>query len=108
LGPQERQFQASLIIRLRRMFPGCIILRNDANYLQGVPDILILWGDRWAVLECKRHANARTEPNQQHYVLIMNNMSFAAFIYPDNAEEVLGDLQRALGTTRQARVSQPQ
>jgi hypothetical protein len=103
--PRESAFQASLIRKLRRMFPGCIILRNDANYLQGVPDILILWGDRWAVLECKRHASARVEPNQTHYVKIMNNMSFADFIYPENEEQVLSDLQRALGAQRQARVS---
>jgi hypothetical protein len=101
---RESEFQTRLIRKLRRMFPGCIILRNDANYLQGVPDILILWGNRWAVLEVKRNPTARTEPNQVHYVKIMNNMSFADFIYPENEEQVLRDLQRALGATRQARV----
>lgn len=95
--PRENQFQALLVNRLRRMFPGCILLMNDANYLQGVPDILILWGDRWAALEVKRSATASREPNQIHYVKIMNNMSFADFIYPENETQVLGDLQRALG-----------
>lgn len=95
--PRENQFQALLVKRLRRMFPGCILLMNDANYLQGVPDILILWGDRWAALEVKRSATASREPNQIHYVKIMNNMSFADFIYPENETQVLGDLQRALG-----------
>lgn len=94
--PRETQFQANLIKKLRRMFPGCILLMNDANYLQGVPDILILWGDRWAVLEVKRSPTASREPNQVHYVRIMNNMSFADFIYPENEEQVLRDLQRAL------------
>jgi hypothetical protein len=102
--PRESVFQTNLIKKLRRMFPGCIILRNDANYLQGVPDILILWGNRWAVLEVKRNPTARVEPNQIHYVKIMNNMSFADFIYPENETQVLNDLQRALGAQRQARV----
>ena len=77
------------------MFPGCIILKNDGNYLQGVPDLLILWGPRWASLEVKLSENSHEQPNQQHYIDLMNKMSFAAFIHPDNEAEVLGALQFA-------------
>lgn len=101
----ERNFQARLIKRLRLMFPGCVILKNDAGYLQGVPDLTIFYGDRWAMLECKSHQFADVQPNQAHYIEYMNNMSFAAFIYPENEEEVLDALQQAFEPRRVARVS---
>lgn len=94
---RESQFQAKLIYRLREMFPGCIVLKNDANYIQGFPDLTVLWKDRWALLECKRSLNAQKRPNQQYFVDRGNEMSFARFICPENEEEVLHDLQQAFG-----------
>ena len=87
------------------MFPGCIITHLDPNEIQGIPDILILYEDRWAVLEGKDYADAKHQPNQDYYVDRMNNMSFAAFIYPENKEEVLYELQQALKPRRTARIS---
>jgi len=104
----ESPFQANLIVELRQLFPGCMILKNDANYLQGVPDLLILWGPHWAILECKKSAKAEEQPNQRYYVEMLNEMSFSAFIYPSNKDDVLNELQRAFGSRRQARVSQRQ
>lgn len=101
-------YQQSLVRKLRRLFPGCIILKNDANYLQGVPDILVLFGETWAALECKVHGKAREQPNQNYYVDMMNAMSFAAFINPENEESVLGELQRTFASRRPARVSKRQ
>lgn len=92
---RERQFQAKIIFRLREMLPGCIVLKNDANYIQGLPDLTVLWKDRWAFLECKRSLNAQIRPNQQYFVDRGNEMSFARFICPENEEEVLHDLQQA-------------
>src|SRR5690349_7550602 len=103
MGRVESMFQAKLVRKLRELFPGCLVLKNDANYLQGIPDLLILFRDTWAALECKANHGAREQPNQDHYVELMNGMSFAAFIHPGNEEEVLGDLQRsfeARGSTR--------
>lgn len=77
------------------MFPGCIVLKNDPNYLQGIPDLLVLWGDRWAALEVKKSANASHQPNQDYYVATMNDMSFSRFIYPENKEEVLSEIQQS-------------
>lgn len=102
----ERQYQAKLIPKLRQLFPGCMILKNDSNYMQGVPDLIILYGDRWAMLEVKRSADAIFQSNQAYYVSELNHMSFAAFIYPENEDEVLNDLQRSLAPRRAARVSQ--
>lgn len=92
----ERDFQSNLIKELRVMFPGCIIMKNDANYIQGIPDLLILYKDKWASLECKKNKKASRQPNQEYYVKMMNDMSYSSFIYPENKKEVLDELQQAL------------
>lgn len=91
----ESKFQHQLIKDLKAMFPGCIVLKNDPNYLQGIPDLTVLYLDRWATLEVKKAANASHQPNQDYYVDTMNRMSFSSFIYPENKEVVLNELQQA-------------
>ena len=91
---QECQFQSSLIHDLKRLFPGCIVLKNDCNYVQGFPDLIVLYQNKWAVLECKQQGKAKRRPNQEHYVRVLNTMSFSRFIYPENKEEVLCELQQ--------------
>ena len=91
----ESKFQAGLKKELQALFPGCIVTKLDSSYIQGIPDLLILYKDKWAVLECKQSANAKKRPNQPYYVDKLNEMSFAAFIYPENKEEVLNELQLA-------------
>lgn len=93
----ERDFQAQLIKELRVLFPGCIIMKNDANYIQGIPDLLVLYKDKWASLECKKNKKASRQPNQEYYVKLMNDMSYSSFIYPENKKEVLDELQQAFG-----------
>lgn len=105
---RERNYQAQLIKKLRRRFPGCVILKNDSSYMQGVPDLIILYGRFWAMLEVKTHVNAPEQPNQEYYVEILNEMSFAAFIYPDNEEEVLNALQHAFQLEGDTRIPQRQ
>lgn len=104
----ESGFQKSLIDELRFLFPGCVILKNDPNYLQGFPDLLILYKSRWAALEVKRSEHERKQPNQPYYVELASEMSFGAFIYPENKEEVLDALQQTFRARRTARVSQRQ
>ena len=94
---KEAQFQHRLKKKLEQMFPGCIILKNDPTYIQGIPDLTILWNNKWALLECKRESEAQKRPNQKYYVEKGMQMSFAAFIFPENEEEVLHDLQQAFG-----------
>lgn len=101
----ERDYQAQLIKKLRRMFEGCIILKNDSDYMQGVPDLTILYNRKWAMLEVKASENSPIQPNQAYYVSELNEMSFASFIYPENEEDVLRDLQYTLQPRRSARVS---
>lgn len=92
----ENKFQAQLIRELKQMFPGCIVVKNDSSYIQGIPDLTIFYRDKWATLEVKKNASASRRPNQEYYVDKMNDMSFARFICPENKEEVLSDLQHAL------------
>lgn len=105
---RERVYQTHVIKELRRMFPGCVILKNDAEYMQGVPDRILLYGPFWAMLEIKAHARASRQPNQEYYVRMLNEMSFAAFIHPGNEAEVLSALQFAFESRRDARISQSQ
>ncbi len=93
----ENKFQADLIKELKQRFPGCIVLKNDPNYIQGIPDLLILYNNKWGALECKDSASSKKRPNQEWYVEHMNKMSFSRFIFPQNKEEVLNELQRAFG-----------
>ena len=92
---RESKFQAKLISDIYELFPGCLVLKNDSSYIQGIPDLLILYEDKWAALECKRSESSHHQPNQDWYVDMMDQMSFARFIYPENREEVLYDLQRS-------------
>lgn len=97
---KENKFQAQLIKELKEnILPGCMVLKNDPNYIQGIPDLLILYGERWAMLECKRDNTCVHQANQDYYVALLNRMSFAAFIYPENKEVVLRELQTAFGVT---------
>lgn len=91
----ESDFQAKLIAELKKLFIGCIVMKLDSSYIQGIPDLLVLYKDRWATLECKRFAGAKKQPNQLHYVELMNKMSFSKFISPENKEDVLRELQQA-------------
>lgn len=94
----ERDFQARLIRKLKRRFPGCVVTKNDPNYIQGFPDLTILYGNKWAVLECKKSEHEKRQPNQEHYIERMNNMSFGRFIFPENEEDVLNELSAAFRT----------
>lgn len=91
----ESKFQHTLIQELRNRFPGCIIMKNDSSYIQGIPDLTILYENKWATLECKKSENSTHQPNQDFYVEKMNGMSFSAFIFPENKDEVLNDLERS-------------
>ena len=97
----ERNFQAKLIKEIKERFPGCVVLKNDPNYIQGFPDLTILFdGPFWAVLESKRDETASHRPNQDYYIRLCNNMSFGRFISPENKEDILNELQQALQPDR--------
>lgn len=100
----ESKFKTALINEIEQIFPGCIVIHPNPNEIQGFPDLIILYNDQWAALEGKRNINSPCQPNQEHYVELLNNMSHAWFIYPENKQEVLHDLQLAFRTRRSSRL----
>lgn len=96
----ESKFQKELMDEIRELYPGCVILKNDSSYIQGFPDWTILYKDRWAVLEAKRERGAKKQPNQEYYVDRLDKMSFSRFVYPENKDEVLEDLERVFKRRR--------
>ncbi|MBP5594982.1 MAG: hypothetical protein J6Y02_06345 [Pseudobutyrivibrio sp.] len=99
----ENVYQRKLIKKIKEMIPGCIVMKNDPNYIQGIPDLTILHGKRWATLEVKKSEKAEKQTNQPEYVERMNKMSFSSFIYPENEKEVLDALQQSLQPRRSSR-----
>lgn len=95
---KESEFQAKLIKELKKRFPGCVVIKNDPEYIQGFPDLTVFYNNHWAVLECKASSNASHQPNQDFYISHLDDMSFGRFISPENKEEVLNDLQSAFGS----------
>ena len=91
----ENKFKTNLIKEIEKRFPGSYVFHLDPTERQGVPDLLILYKNKWAALEGKKNKNASHRPNQDYYVKTMNEMSYAAFIYPENKEDVLNEIQQA-------------
>lgn len=78
-------------------------MKTNPNYIQGIPDLIVLANDKWAALEVKESANAKHQPNQDLYVARLNKMSFARFVYPENKQEVMNELEQTLQPTRNSR-----
>lgn len=104
----EIKYRRELIRKLEIMFPGCQIIKLDPAENQGIPDILILYRDQWAMLEIKASPKAHEQPNQAYYVGVFDEMSFASFINPSSEERVLDELQQSFGVIRKARIPQSQ
>lgn len=100
----EKDFQSGLIKEIKQLFKGCIVMKTDPDYIQGIPDLLILYKNKWAALEVKKSSKASKRPNQDYYISLMKDMSFASFISPENKEEVLNELQRAFKSSRSTRL----
>ena len=92
MGKLESKFQKDLMDEIKKEFPGCLVMKNDSAYIQGIPDWTILYKNKWAVLEAKREANANKQPNQDYYVEKLDNMSYSRFVYPENKDEVINEL----------------
>lgn len=91
---RENKFQRDLIKEIKKAFPGCIVLKNDEQYLQGIPDLTVLYRNKWCVLECKKSPTEVHQPNQDYYVEKLNEMSYSTFIFPENKDEVMEELHR--------------
>ena len=95
---KEREYQSDLIGRIKRRFPDCKVLKNDSGYTQGIPDLSVFWKSHWAYLEVKESKDAKHQPNQDYYIDWARENSFGSFIYPENEEDVLNDMERSFQT----------
>lgn len=95
----ESKFQKDLMDEIKARYPGCVVMKNDSGYIQGFPDWTILYKDKWAVLEAKRSKTAKKQPNQDYYVEQLDDMSYSRFVYPENKDEVLNELDRVFKNT---------
>ncbi len=100
----ESVFKKKLINRILREFPGAIVLKADANYVQGITDNFILFEDKWAAFEAKRSKLAQHQPNQDYYVELLNSMSYASFVYPENEETFIHEIQQSFRPSRSTRL----
>lgn len=103
---KERDYQRKLITRLEDRFKGCMILKNDPTYLQGVPDLSIFYGCKYAMLEVKISENANIQPNQEYYLEEINKSGgFGRLIFPENEEVVINELEEYFKHTNWSCVS---
>ena len=94
MAKRESNYQKELMDKIKGLYPGCVIMKNDSGYIQGFPDWTIFYGKKWAALEAKREKDAPKQPNQEYYVDKLDDMSFSRFVYPENEKEVLRDLDK--------------
>ena len=90
---RESDYQADLIKTIKKRFPDSIVMKNDAKYIQGIPDLCVVHGKRWAMLEVKKSKDEPHQPNQDFYVGKAKEWSFGAFIFPENEEEILNGME---------------
>lgn len=100
----ESDFQKDLIEEIESLFPGALVTKQDATYIRGIPDLSIFYGKKWAFLECKKSAKEKARPGQEEYIAWAKANSFGSFIYPENKEEVLDELQQAFRPRRKTRI----
>lgn len=92
----ESEYQAYLIKRIEReILPGSLVIKNDPNYRQGIPDLSVFFGQKYGMLEVKASEKSREQPNQRWYLEHFGG-AYSNFIYPENEEEVLFALEKAL------------
>ena len=96
MGRLENEYKRILKRKIEALVPGCLVLKNDEQMIQGIPDMTILFGARYAIVEVKRSLDARWRPNQEYYLEHVTGMGGNAFfICPENEDEVLDEIQRA-------------
>ena len=100
MGKRENDFQSKLITKLKDRFDGCMVMKLDPNYIQGIPDLSVLYGSKWALLEVKKSNKASKRPNQPYYIQYAKDNAYGAIVSPENKEDILNELQQALQPDR--------
>lgn len=92
---REIPFRESFLKRLedRLGYLDLDIITPSSN-TRSLPDRFVIGPKYWAALEFKRSHDANHQPNQDWYIQRFDEKGFAVFVKPENAEEVLNDLER--------------
>lgn len=98
---KEGDYQKDIIDRIKEVLPGAIVLKNDSGYVQGIPDLSIFYGDKYAMLEVKKSEHDyihNEQPNQEDYIQQFHDWGVCSyFIYPEVDDKVFADLTRYFG-----------
>lgn len=91
----ESKFQSELKADLEKLLPDCVVLVKPGFTLLGFPDLLILYKNQWAALECKRSIDEVYQPGQEWWIAELDGMGFASMICPENRKEILDEVLRS-------------
>lgn len=94
----EGVFKKKVCQTLRKW--GCTILqyKQDSTTVKGFPDTIVLLPEGLTVyIEFKAHKNAKFQPLQKEWINKLNERNFFAWVcYPENADEIMGEIRRLL------------
>lgn len=92
----EKKLQAEIIRFLQGK--GAYVLKNDATYRQGVPDLSFWHPDLNGMIEVKAHENSPFQPLQEKTIAKLDAMGiFVRVIYWENWIEYQANLDLWLG-----------
>lgn len=78
----ESNFQADLKKEIETLFPGAVIMKNDPNDIQGIPDLTVIWRDHWAWLECKTRNKCSQTVEPRFLYSVCTPLFFRGFYLP--------------------------
>lgn len=91
----EGTYRSKLIKKLKVHFPGLIVLHNNPNQIKGIPDLTLLYHNRYAMLETKMAPNSSKRPNQDTWISYFERQgAFSAFVNASNEKEIINELRR--------------
>ena len=91
----EATFRTKWLNKFKKLSPDIFIEFADPKRKNGIPDVIIFYKKKYARLETKRSKNASKRLHQQYYIDYFNSQGiYAAFLTPENQEEVYNALRR--------------
>jgi hypothetical protein len=95
---KESKFEQDFCRRLRNVDKDVIVVKLTG--ISGIPDRIVLYHDKFVLLEFKRSKNASHRPLQDWYIDHFDGWGLARFVYPENGEEVFSEVLDWFGLSR--------
>ncbi len=90
----ESEFKKRTIQRIKDRLPSLDLdFINTKPFNRSMPDTFVIGPWCWAALEFKRSEDADQQANQDYHIERLNRKGYARFVFPENVEEVLDDLE---------------